>query len=152
MAFKQREISGYVEENVAIDKKIIYLITDKEDEVYCKGLKDYLSKSGYKVLSPAFEGDLADIRYIHNENLKRCDGSIIFYGNTTNDWIHTKLSDLLKAPGLGRYKPLQAKAIYLTGKKNIDIDYFVKNKTLVLGNNGDFVPEHLDPFIAKLKD
>ncbi|MFT7157661.1 MAG: hypothetical protein ACI8Q1_002683 [Parvicella sp.] len=130
--------------------KIIYLIQDKSDTKNSNVIKEYLDKSGYKVVSPVYEGDLVDIRYVHQENLRRCDASIIYFGNAKEAWIKTKLQDLLKAPGFGREKKLQAKAVYFEGDKEVDLSHYEKNKAMVLGKNGEFKPEHLAPFLTKL--
>lgn len=145
-----REVKGYqpAEEG---DSKIIYLIHDKSDKKETKPLHEYLEKTGYKVVEPTFDGDLVDIRYIHQENLRRCDASIIYFGKAKEAWIRTKLQDLLKAPGFGREKKLQAKAVYMDGQKSVDLDHYEKNNALVLGNNGGFKPEHLKPFLTKLE-
>ena len=46
----------------------------------------------------------------HQDNLKFCDGVLIFFGAASGQWVEMKLMDLLKAPGYGRTKPLTAKA------------------------------------------
>jgi hypothetical protein len=130
---------------------LIYLIHDKRDGADSKELEKYLLGQGFKVVSPTYEGDLVDLRYIHQENLRRCDASIIFFGSSNEDWIKTKLQDLLKAPGFGRNKPLKAKAIYVQGtKEGVDVDQFEKSNAMVLGRNGAFSPDELKPFITKL--
>ena len=133
--------------------KLIYLIHDKRDIAESKEIEEYLVREGFRVVSPSYEGDLVDLRYSHQENLRRCDASIILFGSSTEDWIKTKLQDLLKAPGFGRIKPLQAKAVYVWGDKNEEVDLvqFEKNKAMVLGNDGFFDPSQIEPFIAKLK-
>lgn len=146
-----REIAGYTPTEET-DSKIIYLIHDRNDKKVTKPLHDYLEKAGFKVVEPSFDGDLVDIRYIHQENLRRCDASIIYFGNAKEAWIKTKLQDLLKAPGFGRDKKLQAKAVYFDGQKNVDLQHYEKNNALVLGNNGGFKPEHLKPFLTKLEN
>lgn len=150
----RREIHGLESKKKEEDTTpIIYLIHDKRDGAESKELENYLTSQGYKVLSPTYEGDLVDLRYIHQENLRRCDGSIIYYGSSTEDWIKTKLQDLLKAPGFGRIKPLRAKAVYVEGEKEgVDVNQFEKNNAMVLGKNDSFKPEHLKPFLTKLSN
>lgn len=148
----QRDIAGYHPAADDENSQLIYLISDKKDSKQCKPLTEYLTEAGYRVVSPSYEGDLIDIRYIHQENLRRCDASIIYYGVATEEWIKTKLKDLLKAPGFGRSKPLKAKAVYLEGKKEVDLGTYKRNNALILGNNGGFDPGHLSPFLDKLKN
>lgn len=148
---ERRDISGYTHHDDE-QSKVIYLIQDKKDTSRTKALKAYLEEAGYKVVTPSYEGDLVDIRYIHQENLRRCDASIIYFGDAKEAWIKTKLQDLLKAPGFGRQKKLQAKAVYFEGDKKVDLDHYKKNNAMVLGMNGGFKPEHLKPFLTKLEN
>ena len=146
-----REVAGY-KPAAEDDSQIIYLISDKKDLKQSKDLAEHLQNEGYRVVKPTYEGDLIDIRYIHQENLRRCDASIIYFGDATEEWIKTKLKDLLKAPGFGRNKPLKAKAVYFEGKKEVDLETYKKNNALILGNNGGFKPEYLGPFLERLKN
>lgn len=146
----KREIKGF-EQTEEEESKMIYLIADKRDIKSIDQLQDYLKRKGFNVVSPSYEGDLVDLRYIHQENLRRCDASIIYYGDATAEWINTKLQDLLKAPGFGRDKPMEAKAVYFNGKKNVDLEHFKRNNAMILGNNGgDFTPKYLKPFLTKM--
>jgi len=148
---ESREIKGYSETEDGLSK-IIYLIQDKKDTSKAKPIREFLENAGYKVVLPSYEGDLVDIRYIHQENLRRCDASIIYFGEAKEAWIKTKLQDLLKAPGFGRQKRLQAKAVYFEGHKDVDLEHYQRNNAMILGMNGGFKPEHLKPFITKLEN
>jgi hypothetical protein len=148
----RRDIKGLDQQNKDEKTKMIYLIADKRDVNDINDLQSYLKDQGFNVVSPSYEGDLVDLRYIHQENLRRCDASIIYFGQATEDWIKTKLQDLLKAPGFGREKPLTAKAVYFKGQKDVDMEHYKKNKAMVLGNNGGtFNPEHLKTFLTKIE-
>jgi len=41
---------------------------------------------GLLVLTPAFEGDLLEVRKQHIENLRNFDGAIIFKGKVNDQW------------------------------------------------------------------
>ena len=148
----RKDIKGLSDQKKDEKTKMIYLIADKRDVNDIDDLQSYLKDQGFNVVSPSYEGDLVDLRYIHQENLRRCDASIIYFGQATEDWIKTKLQDLLKAPGFGREKPLTAKAVYFKGQKDVDMEHYKKNNAMVLGNNGGtFSPEHLKPFLTKIE-
>lgn len=148
----RRNIKGLEQEEKSEKTKMIYLIADKRDVDSIDDIQSYLKKEGFNVVSPSYEGDLVDLRYIHQENLRRCDASIIYFGQATEEWIKTKLQDLLKAPGFGREKPLSAKAVYFQGQKEVDMEHYKKNNAMVLGNNGGtFDPKHLKPFLTKME-
>lgn len=147
----KREIRGYGQDKEDDQTKIIYLIADRRDVDSTDEIQEYLKNKGFSVVSPSYEGDLVDLRYIHQENLRRCDASIIYFGESTEDWIRTKLQDLLKAPGFGRNKPMMAKAVYFKGQKEVDREHYEKNNAMVLGNNENFAPDHLEPFLTKIE-
>ncbi len=146
----RRDIKEYESEKEE-KAKMIYLIADRRDVDDSAEIQSYLKKRGFNVVSPSYEGDIVDLRYVHQENLRRCDGSIIYFGQSSEEWIKTKLQDLLKAPGFGRSKPMIAKAVYFKGKKTVNLDHYKKNNAMVLGNSESFTPEHLKPFLTKLE-
>jgi len=132
------------------EESSIYLICDKRDLKDSKTLADFLQKQGFKVISPSFEGDLIDLRHLHQENLRRCDGSIIYFGKANEEWLKTKLQDILKAPGFGRRKPIKAKAIYMGTDRQLD-EMQIRD-ALVLGNKDKLDAEMLKPFLTKLEN
>lgn len=149
--FNKRDIKGLDQKKEDDQTKMIYLIADRRDVDATDEMQTYLKKQGFNVVAPSYEGDLVDLRYIHQENLRRCDASIIFFGDSTEEWIKTKLQDLLKAPGFGRNKPIVAKAVYFSGEKEVDMAHYEKNNTMILGNMNGFTPDHLKPFLAKMQ-
>ena len=146
-----REISGYKEPSKTDSSKIIYLILDKEDFEEGQAIAKVLKKIGFRVVQPIFEGALVDVRYIHQENLKRCDAAIIYFGNTSEAWIKTKLQDLMKSPGFGRIKKMLAKAVYFRDENKMDSNYLKKNNTMILGDQTPFKLLHLKQFLTLLE-
>jgi len=146
-----REISGYKEPSKTDLSKIIYLILDKEDLEEGQAIAKVLKKIGFRVVQPIFEGALVDVRYIHQENLKRCDAAIIYFGNTSEAWIKTKLQDLMKSPGFGRIKKMLAKAVYFRDENKMDSNYLKKNNTMILGDQTPFKLLHLKQFLILLE-
>jgi len=112
--------------------KSIYLVHDKIDENEVKLFRDVIEKSGFKVLMPAFEGELLEVRKQHIENLRNFDGAIIFKGKVNDQWVRMKVLDLLKAPGFGRRKPILGKALVAPENVNLD-NYKNQNMTLISG-------------------
>lgn len=114
--------------------KAIYLVHDKIDDVEVKPFRDAIEKSGFKILSPSFEGDLLDVRKQHIDNLRNFDGAIIFKGKVNDQWVRMKVLDLLKAPGFGRKKPIKGKAILTSAIPSSTIESFkAQNLTLISG-------------------
>ncbi len=110
--------------------KFIYLVHDKIDDSAVRPFREVIEKSGFKVLIPAFEGELLEVRKQHIENLRNFDGAIIFKGKVNDQWVRMKVLDLLKAPGFGRKKPIQGKAIVGSGLDN----FKNQNMTLISGD------------------
>lgn len=114
--------------------KAIYLVHDRIDENEVMPFKEAIEKSGFKVLTPAFEGDLLDVRKQHIENLRNFDGAIIFKGKVNDQWVRMKVLDLLKAPGFGRKKPIKGKAILSSTLPTSTLESFrSQNVTLISG-------------------
>ncbi|WOK08828.1 DUF4062 domain-containing protein [Imperialibacter roseus] len=131
--------------------KMIYLICDKSDAEAAQPIAKALTAKGCEVMTSLFDGDLIDLRYLHQENLRRCDASLIYFGKANHQWIKAKLQDLLKAPGFGRIKPLKAKAIYVAGEAKVKAEEFKEEGTLILTGNGEFKADSLKPFLEKIE-
>jgi len=112
--------------------KTIYLVHDKIDHQQVLPLVEVIQKSGFNVVFPAFEGDLMEVRRKHIENLRQFDGAIIYKGKVNDQWVRMKVLDLLKAPGFGRNKPIQGKAI--VSAASLD-NYKNQNVTLISGDS-----------------
>lgn len=96
---------------VETDGKAIYFLHDKEDTQEVVPYVELMEKNGFHVLMPGFEGELLVRRQKHIENLRAFDAAIIYKGSGNEQWVRMKASDVMKAPGFGRKKPIVAKAI-----------------------------------------
>jgi hypothetical protein len=96
---------------------MVYLICDEHDLDNIVEIEDFLYDKGFEVIIPVFEGEQADIRLDHQENLKSCDAVIIYYGAGNDLWIRAKSRELLKIAGYGRTTPLNHKAVILAPEK-----------------------------------
>jgi hypothetical protein len=128
--------------------KSIYLVHDKIDDNEVKPFREVIEKSGFKILLPAFEGELLEVRKQHIDNLRNFDGAIIFKGKVNDQWVRMKVLDLLKAPGFGRKKPIQGKALVTTENTNVD-QYKNQNLTLISGEKNRSL-ETLKNFLTEL--
>jgi hypothetical protein len=132
-------------------KSKIYLICDQVDMEATKPLSSYLSKKGFEILYSSFEGDLIELRQLHQESLRNCDASLIYCGRTSPEWVKTKLQDLMKAPGLGRTKPMLAKAIFTESLELSGRAEFQNDDAIFISGKGGFFPEQLEPFLTKIQ-
>ncbi len=130
----------------------VYLMCDKLDVDPVKLLRKYLFDQKYEVILPASEGDDTQVIQMHKDNLLECDAALIYYGHGNQFWLHSKLSDLRKAAGWGREKPLLCKAVYLappeTGHKS---DYYTLEAMILRCPDSGGFSETLNQFIAELE-
>ncbi|MGB5977592.1 MAG: hypothetical protein WBG62_09285, partial [Cyclobacteriaceae bacterium] len=131
--------------------KSIYLIYDRNEFHKCIPLANFLDKQGFNVILSVFDGNLMDIRNIHQDNLKNCDATIIYYGNDNEDWMRSKIQDLSKSLGLGRNKPITPQAILVDDPNKVARTPVDDREAMILVNQEEFSPDLLKPFLAKLE-
>lgn len=131
--------------------RAIYLLHDRVDHQAVKPFREVIEKNGFKVIEPIFEGDLLDVRKNHIDNLRTLDGAIIFKDKVNDQWVRMKVLDLLKAPGFGRKKPIQGKAIVTPQGAVEGLDAFKnQNLTLISGDQNKSL-ESLKSFLQEFK-
>ncbi len=131
--------------------KNIYVIVDAIDMSKCQPIVNHLKQNGFDVLLPMFEGDIMEVRSQHRNNLNACDSCLIFSDQVSEQWIKSKVLDILKAPGFGRKKDMIGKAIYLTTDKAIDQAYYERyNFSIIRGTSGSFEKDIIHPFLKQI--
>jgi hypothetical protein len=129
----------------------IYIICDQHDLDAIKPLTDYLSNKGFQIIRSSYDGDLIELRHLHQESLRNCDASLIYCGKSTPEWVKAKLQDLMKAPGFGRTKPMLAKAIFTDSTELSGRAEFQNEDAIFISGKGGFSPEQLEPFLTKIQ-
>jgi hypothetical protein len=128
--------------------KIVYLIHDKRDEKDIQSVDRAISSKGFQTAKINYENGNPNLINIHKEMLIRCDAALVYHHSGSRTWLMSKLSDLMKAPGLGREKPMQAKGILITGADPAENISFPRDTLIMRGK--DPVGQ-LGLFIEKLK-
>ena len=128
----------------------LYLIYDKRDSGAIAPWADLLFKD-FEIIHPTLDGDEATVRDCHEENLRNCDGALIFYGAANDFWLRQKLRELQKSPGYGRTKPMPVVGICLIAPKTPEKERFATHDALVMPQWDGAVPEPLQPFVSRLK-
>ena len=129
----------------------VYLICDQEDLEHIIPLEDFLFNQGFEVILPVFDGDESQVRIDHQENLKVCDVTILYYGAASELWLRSKMRELMKIAGYGRSNPLMAKAVFLAEPGNQRKERFRSNDATIINATEGFSSDKVDPFIKKLK-
>lgn len=130
----------------------IYLICDQRDLDYTLDLEDYLFDKGYEVLVPAFDGDELQIRNDHQENLKLCDATLIYFGAANDLWMRAKQRDLLKIAGYGRSRPLRAKGIYIGQQNHTKAERIRSRDSVIINGTEGFSSELMQPFVNQINN
>ena len=129
----------------------LYLIADQRDAASLTPWAHALHEERLEVAQPIFDGDEAEIREYHEENLTDCDGVLIFYGAGNELWLRRKLRELQKAPGYGRTKPQPVVGICLVGPRTPEKEHFRTHEAVVVPQWDGCALDMLKPFIARLK-
>ena len=131
--------------------KRIYLIYDQRDGEEPVVVTDYLFDQGFEVIQPVFEGDEAQVRRDHEENLSICDAVLLWYGAGNELWLRAKLREVQKSAAFGRKKPITAKAV-LVGPPDTPVKgRFRTHEALVINQRGTFDPAAMQPFLSQLQ-
>jgi len=129
----------------------VYLIYDQRDEETSSAWADFLFEQGIEVIRPVFEGDAAEIRDYHDENLRTCDAALILYGSANECWLRRKLRELQKSFGYGRTKPAPLVGISLVPPRTLDKERFRTHEAMVIPQLEGFSPDPLRPFVSGLR-
>jgi TIR domain-containing protein len=129
----------------------LYVLYDRQDTEAASSWVKYLFEQGFEVMRPVFEGDEAEIREYHDENLRTCDGVLIFYGSANECWLRRKLREVQKSPGYGRTKPAPVVGISLAPPKTADKESFRTHEAMVIPQFDGFSPDALRQFVSSLQ-
>lgn len=137
--------------NTPKEGKTVYIIHERFESSRCKEIQGFLEENGYKVINSNFNGKPDEIRNKHNDNLRKCDATLIYYGKGNEGWIKAKQNDLLKSLGLGREKPIGPQAIIIDDESRIAESLGIDKGSLIFQSKR-FKSNAMEPFLAKLKE
>lgn len=132
--------------------KYVYLVCDRRDLEAAEVWRDWLfdQREDLEVLLPLFDGDEADLRADHQENLRSCDGVLLFYGAAPEAWLRARLLDLRKAPGYGRERPFAAKGVLLADPRTPGKERYRTREAEVLRGFGEPATAAVSEFLHRL--
>jgi hypothetical protein len=129
----------------------LYLIYDQRDTIEASPWANFLFEHGFEVIRPVFEGDEAEVREYHEENLRSCDGALILYGAASECWLRRKLRELQKSAGYGRTKASPVLGIALIPPNTPEKESFRTHDAIIIPQLAGFSPDSLQPYISRLK-
>lgn len=142
------ELAEKIHENQ--QEKCVYVISNDTGGSNYKSIKKSLVKNKLKVLESTDKKSKIDLIQEHYYNLVHCDALLIDYSIDNNQWLNSKLSDILKSPGFGRSKNLLAKAVLVNTDKHPDFKLNISD-LVVLTNKKTSISEKIDSFIEKFE-
>jgi hypothetical protein len=128
----------------------VYLLYDSRDAEAILPWSEFLFKQ-FEVIHPAFSGDEAELRNYHEENLRTCDGVVIFYGAANEPWLRRKLAEVQKSAGYGRSKAMPDVAIFMIAPQTPEKMRFQTHRAVVVPQWTGLSPDTLEPFVSALK-
>ncbi len=129
----------------------IYLICDQADLNAVAPIADYLFSEGFEPILPPTAGDETQVREDHKDNLITCDAALIYHGSGSEIWLRTKRSDLKKAAGFHRARPMLGQAICLGPPETPEKASFRTHEAEVIRMSGAFSAEAFTGFISKIR-
>ena len=136
--------------------KSLYLMYDQRDAAAVAPYADYFFDQKCEVIQPEFQGDEAELREYHEDNLRICDGAVIFYGSTNECWLRRKLREVQKSAGFGRTKPPANVAVVVipapadAGACGGTKSQFRTHEAMVISQADGFAPDLLRPFLSRV--
>lgn len=135
-----------VKEIKSNNKKSVYLINNELDsEKATKIRTELVSKNIDVLINDKTLNNIESIR-LHHKNLVLCDAVMILYTVDNRFWLNSKISDILKAPGIGRKKKYAVKALLTENKSGL-----ITPKDLVVIDNKAPLSNSLQPIIEILE-
>jgi hypothetical protein len=128
----------------------LYLIYDQRDTAVISPWADFLFKD-FEVIQPVFEGDEAEIREYHEENLRSCSGTLIFFGAANECWLRRKLREVQKSAGYGRTKTKPVVGICFIAPRTPEKERFRTHEAILVQQWDGLAPDGLQPFVSELK-
>jgi hypothetical protein len=133
-------------------ERMVFLQFSESDLSPASAIQEHLFKRGLRIRTPAFRGKPGELRRLHTGWLKECHATIIYYGESPDQWVYQKRDEVRqilrdKLPSkvaAGIYvgpPPDQVKGI--VGRQDPDFE--------VIECPNGFCPEQLDKFIAKIQ-
>jgi hypothetical protein len=135
----------------------LYLIYDLKDLDAVRPLEDLLwdlegadGEKRFEVFARLLDGDEAEVRADHEDNLRSCDAFLVYYGEGGERWLRQQLSELRKARGLRGGRPVRAEAVYVAPPSSTAKERFRSNQALVIRGAEEPAEETLAELLAAL--
>jgi hypothetical protein len=109
------------------EKNKLYMIYEKSSSTKMIEFNELIKRRGFDILLHHENGDDSLPLTRHIKNLLTADAVLIYKGESSMDWLNSKIRDLVKSPGFGKDKPFRAVEIISMQKTADKSLLFLKN-------------------------
>lgn len=132
------------------DRAEIYLLCLPADRDAARPVRDCLFSEGFEVKLQSTTAEGAGS--LHTRRLESADAFLIYWGGADEAWLEPVLTELKKAKGFRKGKPILSKAVFVmdppTPEKR---DFMTHQATLLRGSASTPVKEALQPMLDELR-
>ncbi|MCG8409895.1 MAG: hypothetical protein MI739_01255 [Bacteroidales bacterium] len=132
------------DDEIKNENSSIYIISDDSEAKELKTLKKLLNEQNIDVIEIQQNKNKIELINLHQRNLAYCDGVIISYSSKNEQWLKSKLRDIVKSPGVGRIKPFLLKAIFTKSADEIEKNLKMDDLMILNSKNVSYLNQLLD--------
>jgi hypothetical protein len=129
----------------------LYLICEEPEMPNLLDYMNLIQNRGFRIITNAPSAKEYYSITEHIGILKKADAVIIYKGNSSMEWLNSKIRDLVKIPGFGKEKPFKAIGIFSPQKTTDKSLLFLRNVTVIWNEeiNNTAIHHFLDQIIKK---
>ncbi len=127
----------------------LYLLYDQRDIDVIAPWADWLFNN-FEVIHPAFDGSESEVASYHEDNLRSCQGALIFYGAAGEPWLRGKLRELQKSAAFRDTRTPPPTGICLTAPRTAIKERFRTHQAMLIPQWDGFNAAELQPFVDRV--
>jgi hypothetical protein len=129
----------------------VYLICEEQDKENVLPLRDFLFDQGFEAVLPLFDGEEAEVRMDHEDNLRTCDAAIIYHGLSHDLFLQRKLRELRKIATGPAESRLRMKAVCIAAPMTAEKKAFRTLEAVVILQNNGFEADGWRPLLLNIR-
>jgi hypothetical protein len=128
----------------------IYLLCLPRDRDAARAVRDCLFDEGFEVRLPPTTDEGAGP--LHARRLEVADAFLVYWGSADEGWVEPILTELRKAKGFRKGKPILSKALFVADPPTVEKrDFLTRHATLLQGFSSTPVKQALEPMLAEIR-
>ena len=128
----------------------LYLLYDQRDSDVITPWADFLFNE-FEVIHPAFDGTESEIAAYHEDNLRNCQGALIFYGSAGEPWLRGKLRELQKCAAYRDAQTSPPTGVCLIAPRTPVKERFRTHQAMLIPQWDGIAADALQPFMSQVK-